>query len=111
MRLAKFGFWYGILLTVFSSAAFAEGDAARGEQIARESCFQCHNVEPNGPPKEQPPSFSAIAAYRTDEQIFGRISFPPLHAAMPTIGYLLTPANIDHLVAYIRSLEARQDSP
>lgn len=111
MRLDKLGICCGILITIVSSAAFADGDAAKGGEIARESCVQCHNVEPDGPFMQQPPSFAAIAVYRSDEQIYGRISYPPLHSVMPVIGFLLTPENIDHLVAYIRSLEARQDSP
>jgi len=107
MRLDRLGFCCGILMTIWISAAFAEGDAAMGEEIARESCVRCHNVEPGGAFKEHPPSFAAIAVYRSDEQIYGRIVFPPLHAAMPQIGYLLTPDNVEHLVAYIRSLEAQ----
>ena len=110
MRLAKLGFCYGILMTIFSSAAFAEGDVAKGAEIAREQCVRCHNVEPDGPFKEHPPSFAAIAVYRSDEQIYGRIVFPPLHAAMPQLGYMLTPDNVEHLVAYIRSLEAHQEA-
>ena len=111
MHLNKLGICCGILIASVSSAAFADGDAAKGGEIARESCVQCHNVEPGGPFQEQPPSFASIAVYRTDDQIYGRISYPPLHSVMPVIGYLLTPENIDNLVAYIRSLEARQDSP
>ncbi len=109
MRLAKFGICFGILMTILNTAAFAEGDVAAGAEIALELCVRCHDVEPNGPFKEHPPSFTAIAVYRSDEQIYSRIMFPPLHAAMPMIGYMLTPDNVMHLVAYIRSLEARQE--
>lgn len=107
MGSAKLGFCCGVMLAVCVPAAFAAGDAAKGADLARDVCARCHNVEPNGPFKDQPPSFAAMAVYRTDEQIFGRIVFPPLHAGMPEIGYRLTPENVDHLVAYIRSLEAR----
>ena len=54
-----------------------------------------------------PPSFAAIAVYRTNEQIFARITFPPPHAGRPEVGDRLTPFNVAHLVAYTRSLEAR----
>ncbi len=107
MPLARPGFCFGIWMTIFASAALAEGDGATGAKLARESCVRCHNVEPNGPFKEHPPSFAAIAVFRSDEQIYGRIMFPPLHAGMPQLGYMLTPDNVKHLVAYIRSLEAR----
>lgn len=107
MSLGKFGGWFSLFASMSISAALAEGDVATGEEIARESCVRCHNVETGGPFKENPPSFAAIAVYRSDDQIYGRIMFPPLHAAMPQLGYMLTPDNVDHLVAYIRSLEAQ----
>ena len=107
MSLAKFVACYGVLTAMSASTALAEGDVATGEEIAREACVRCHNVEADGPFKEHPPSFAAIAVYRSDEQIYGRIMFPPLHSSMPEIGYMLTPDNVEHLVAYIRSLESR----
>lgn len=107
MHLTKFGACCGMLMTLSISTAFAEGDVATGEEIARESCVRCHNVEADGPFKEHPPSFAAIAVYRSEEQIFGRIMFPPLHSSMPQLGYMLSPDNVEHLVAYIRSLEPR----
>lgn len=107
MDLTKFGACCGILMTLSISTAVAEGDVATGEEIARESCVRCHNVDADGPFKEHPPSFAAIAVYRSEEQIFGRIMFPPLHSSMPQLGYMLSPDNVEHLVAYIRSLEPR----
>jgi len=92
---------------LFITHAYAEGDPAIGKQLAHETCIRCHNVEPGGTFKQQPPSFAAIAVYRSEEQIYGRIVFPPLHAGMPQLGYLLTPDNVKHLVAYIQSLEAK----
>lgn len=106
MRIARFGYCCGILATVMTSAAVAEGDVDLGAEIARESCVRCHDVESNGAFKEYPPSFAAIAVYRSDDQIYGRIMFPPVHVGMPEIGYMLSPINVEHLVAYIRSLEA-----
>ena len=107
MSLPKFVACYGVLMAMSVSTTLAEGDVAVGEEIARESCVRCHNVEADGPFKEHPPSFAAIAVYRSEEQIYGRIMFPPLHSSMPEIGYMLTPDNVEHLVAYIRSLESR----
>ena len=107
MGLTKVASCCGVLTMLSISTALAEGDVAVGEEIARESCVRCHNVEPGGPFKEHPPTFAAIAVYRSDEQIYGRIMFPPLHSSMPEIGYMLSPDNVEHLVAYIRSLESR----
>ncbi len=108
MLSAKIAFLCGLAMTACASGAFAEGDAAKGGALAREICVRCHSVEPGGAFKMHPPSFAAIAVYRSDEQTFGRIMFPPLHAGMPQIGYRLTPDNVEHLVAYIRSLEAQE---
>ncbi|MDH3659881.1 MAG: cytochrome c [Alphaproteobacteria bacterium] len=107
MSLAKFVACYGVLVAMSVSTTLAEGDVATGEEIARESCIRCHNVEADGPFKEHPPSFAAIAVYRSEEQIYGRIMFPPLHSSMPQLGYMLSPDNVEHLVAYIQSLETR----
>ena len=96
----------GLAVMAGAAGAAAEADVAEGAALAREICVRCHNVEPGGPFKLHPPSFAAIAVYRSDEQVFGRIMFPPLHSGMPQVGYRLTPDNVAHLVAYIRSLEA-----
>ena len=87
--------------------ASAEPDPANGATLAQEYCSRCHNVEVNGPFKLHPPSFASIAAYRSPEQIYGRIAFPPLHASMPQVGYMLDPGNIEDMVAYIVSLEPK----
>ena len=81
------------------------GDAAKGEELAREACTGCHNVDAGGVFKQDPPSFAAIAVYRSKEQIFGRILYAPLHTGMSNLGYRLTPDNVRHLIAYIVSLE------
>ena len=94
-----------ILLCPYISLAHAESDPEMGKSFAQDLCARCHNIKPDGPFKQHPPSFAAIAVYRSDDQIFGKIIFPQLHIAMPQIGYMLTPENIDHVVAYIRSLE------
>ena len=107
MRLTLPAICCAISTAIAGAPAAAEGDPAKGGKIARELCVRCHNVETGGPFKLMPPSFAAIAVYRTDEQIFARIMFPPLHAGMPEIGDQLTPFNVAHLVAYIRSLEGR----
>ena len=89
----------------FVSNAYAQGDAAEGESIANKICTRCHNVKASGPFKQYPPSFAAIAVFRSADQIYERIVLPPLHSSMPQIGTMLMPENIDHLVAYITSLE------
>ena len=91
----------------FAQYASAEPDIANGAKLAQESCSRCHNVEVDGPFKLHPPSFASIAVYRTPDQIYGRIAFPPFHASMPQVGYMLDPTNIEDMVAYIVSLDSK----
>lgn len=88
-------------------SARAESDPVTGRELASEHCTRCHDVSAEGRFKRHPPSFAAIAVYRSPDQIYGRIAFPPLHSSMPSVGYMLTPENIEDLVAYIVSLERR----
>ncbi len=94
-----------LLLTCLSGAAFAQdGNATMGKQIAEEYCSACHIIERDGPFKLEPPSFAAIAVYRTREQIRARI-VRPIHAEMPRYTDYMIGGNIDDMVAYITSLE------
>ena len=92
------------LLALAAPAAAAQ-DAARGADLAGQSCTGCHHVAPGGPYKMYPPSFAAIATYRARDQIIARIWMPPLHSNMPTGVYDLTADDVDDLVAYITSLD------
>ena len=88
-----------------TGAADAEGDVAKGRELAEQWCTRCHDIEPGGPFKLYPPSFASIAVYRSPDQIWGRILFPPLHSNMEGVSYFMEPKNVDDLVAYIVSLE------
>lgn len=87
------------------SPAGAAGDVAAGKALALEHCARCHDVGPDGAFKTYPPSFASIAVFRSEEQIRARITFPPLHVAMPDFGYAITHDEIVNLTAYIMSLE------
>ncbi|MFA8386828.1 MAG: cytochrome c [Pelagibaca sp.] len=94
-----------IALTGLASMAMAqEGNITMGRQIAEEYCVACHNVDPGGAFKQEPPSFAAIAIYRSPQQIRERI-VTPIHAAMPRYTEYMIGGNIDDMVAYIASLE------
>ena len=94
-----------IALTDLSGTALAqEGNITMGRLIAEEYCVSCHNVDPGGAFKQDPPSFAAIAIYRSTEQIRARI-VQPIHAAMPRYTEYMIGGNIDDMVAYIASLE------
>jgi mono/diheme cytochrome c family protein len=92
--------------SLLGSPALAAGDAVEGEKLAKEHCARCHNVAAGGAFKQYPPSFTAIAAYRSEDQIHARIVFPTLHSAMPEVAfYFLGAKGVDDLIAYIMSLE------
>jgi mono/diheme cytochrome c family protein len=107
MRIARFLGIVGLVLPAIMSSAHAEGDAAAGRALAEEWCVRCHNIEPGGPFKLYPPSFASISAYRPADGIRAWITYPPMHGGMPQVGFMLTPENIDDLVAYIVSLETK----
>lgn len=85
-------------------ASAQEGNATMGRQIAEEYCVSCHMVDPGGPFKQDPPSFAAIAIYRSPDQIRARI-VQPIHADVPRYSEYMIGGNIDDMVAYIASLE------
>lgn len=91
-----------VLAAVPAAAAQEAGDPIEGRAVAQEWCSQCHDVEPGGAFKQEPPSFAAIAVYRTNEYIGANILYP--HEGMPEIAKVFG-LNVDDLVAYIRSLE------
>ncbi|MGI9425096.1 MAG: c-type cytochrome [Hyphomicrobiaceae bacterium] len=93
--------------TAAATQALADGSPAAGAKLAQKWCAKCHNVAPDGPFKLQPPSFAAVAVYRSKDQIYGRIAYPNIHTGMPQLSFILTPDGIEDLVAYITSLEKR----
>ncbi|MDH3661164.1 MAG: c-type cytochrome [Alphaproteobacteria bacterium] len=92
----------GMMSLSISSVALADGDAVTGKEAAREWCARCHDVEPGGQLKQDPPAFTAIANFRSPEYIHANITFP--HQRMPDVAQVLG-LNVDDLVAYIVSLE------
>ncbi|NNE48438.1 MAG: cytochrome c [Rhodothermales bacterium] len=94
-----------IFCALLGSGAIAEiGDIEMGRTIADEYCSRCHNIEPNGPFKQDPPSFAAIAKYRSAQQVKRRI-IRPIHEEMPRYLEYMIGGNIDDMVAYIMSLD------
>ena len=80
-------------------------DPAAGRALAEKWCVKCHNIEKGGPFKLRPPSFASIAVYRAEHDIHGKIISP--HIGMPEILWVLRPEEIEDIVAYITSLDAK----
>jgi mono/diheme cytochrome c family protein len=85
-----------------ATPASAQGDPASGQDLAADWCSRCHDIGREGQMKQDPPSFAAIAAYRSPDQIRAKILDP--HVAMPEVAEVLG-LNVDDLIAYIVSLE------
>jgi mono/diheme cytochrome c family protein len=97
-----------LALSLLAAPALAqpqEGDATRGQAIAQEQCARCHDVSKGGAFKKMPPSFQAIAIYRTKPDIWSRIIAPSPHAAMPDMTWTLTAEEVQDVLAYIVSLD------
>lgn len=95
----------GLALTLSQPADAA--DAVAGRKLAEQWCARCHNIETGAPFKLNPPSFAAIAAYRTSDVIREKIVAPAMHSGMPDTMWTLQREDIDDLMAYIASLEAK----
>ena len=90
-----------VLITLAARPAHA--DAAKGAQIARQWCANCHVIggNPTGPVPQGPPSFQVVArSGMTADQLRAFLSHP--HGAMPNLS--LTRAEIDDLISYIETL-------
>ena len=91
------------LVLATSSTHHAYADVARGGQLARQWCSNCHVIGNNsdGQVPQGPPGFPAIArSGMTADQLRTFLSHP--HGAMPDLA--LTRAEIDDLIGYIQSL-------
>jgi mono/diheme cytochrome c family protein len=94
------------LVVTISQSAYA-ADAAAGRQLAEQWCAKCHSIEKGAPFKLNPPSFASIAAYRTSDVIWGKVIAPSMHSGMPDTTWVLQREDIENIVAYIASLEAK----
>lgn len=94
-----------ILALALAGPALAQTSVETGARIAQEYCIRCHDVGPDGAMKQNPPSFAAIARFRSKEQIRARIWFPAIHSGMPNYGIYLDQRSVHALTDYILSLE------
>jgi mono/diheme cytochrome c family protein len=98
---------FGLLLAAPANAQ-ARGDVRRGQQVARDICASCHAVERaiTTSPHPRAPSFQSIASTpgMTELGLYAALRTP--HGGMP----LVVPdmAELDHITAYIRSLQTEE---
>ena len=92
-----------LLVLAAQSAHPVLAEVAKGAQIARQWCANCHVVGPNptGAVPQGPPTFQTVArSGMAPDQLRAFLSHP--HGAMPDLA--LTRAEIDDLIGYIQSL-------
>jgi mono/diheme cytochrome c family protein len=93
------------LSLVATSAMAQQPDTATGKRIAEQDCASCHAIQrgESKSPVERAPSFDAIAALPSTNELALRVFLRTSHADMPNI--MLKPDEIDPLIAYIVSLK------
>ncbi len=92
-------------------AAMAQlgGDAANGRDIFQATCVVCHGRNGEGtdiaPPLAEAPILSDLDA------LYETISQGRLDVGMPNWGQVLSPAEINDVIAYLRTLKAGEGAP
>jgi mono/diheme cytochrome c family protein len=88
-----------------TSALAQQPDTATGKRIAEQDCASCHAIAGGGAKSPVPnaPTFEAIAALPSTNELSLRVFLRTSHAGMPNI--MLKPDEIDPLIAYIVSLK------
>jgi len=92
-----------ILSAGIGAASPSAADGARGGQLARQWCANCHVI--GTPPaatatiQQGPPSFPTVAGHLTGDQLRAFLTHP--HPPMPDLS--LTRSEIDDLIAYIET--------
>jgi mono/diheme cytochrome c family protein len=107
MTTKPFIFLVSLVGAIAISSVAPAADAAAGRKVAEQNCAKCHNIEKGAPFKLIPPSFASIAVYRQPNYIWAKIVAPDFHGRMPEVMWILQPEDVENLVAYITSLEAK----
>jgi mono/diheme cytochrome c family protein len=85
-----------------AAAAQAAGDAARGQGLVEAECLSCHG-DPSRAPRA--PDFREVAGLPSTTELSLGVFMRTSHPSMPNI--ILSPADLDDVIAYILSLKAR----
>lgn len=94
-----------ILLTCVggqASAQAAHGDVAEGGELVAERCSTCHSLHHATKASQQAPSLTSVARMHSTTSLSLHAFLLTPHPNMPN--YILTPKEVDDVVAYILSL-------
>jgi mono/diheme cytochrome c family protein len=92
-----------LLATLWATAASAMVDANAGHRLAQQWCSSCHQVDADGALRDFVPSFVSLAN-RPDRSL-GWVRLWLMDPHPPMVGLNLSRAQIDDIVAYLRSLQ------
>ena len=89
------------LLFAATSIASAQepGDAESGRRLVERSCSECHGASPG---RTSAPTFAAISAMPSTTALSIGVFLRTSHPTMPNV--MLSPADLDNVIAYILSL-------
>jgi mono/diheme cytochrome c family protein len=90
-------------VVLWSSSAWAAADVEAGHALARQWCSSCHQVDATGPIRDFVPSFVALANRPDRDLAWVRTWLTDPHP--PMVGINLSRAQIDEVIAYLRSLQ------
>lgn len=98
-----------LFVTAMAAPALAQdamGDAGEGRALAERVCAVCHAVAPGerDSPMDGLASFQAVSERKEFSEVGLRVFLRSSHQDMPNL--VLSPEEIDDLVAYIHSLRA-----
>jgi ubiquinone/menaquinone biosynthesis C-methylase UbiE/mono/diheme cytochrome c family protein len=106
MNMAGIGLVYLFTVAAQSLPAGVAGDPATGKALFEGSgaCLTCHSIENRG--RKPGPDLSWIGMLRTPESLRRSLIDPAKHSLMPSYASKFSAAEIDHLVAYLRTLRS-----
>ncbi|HEV7371354.1 cytochrome c [Arenibaculum sp.] len=106
LRAAAAALGFALTMSAGPRAALAQeaaGEPEAGRRIAETWCVHCHAIDPQAAVTDMAPAFEMLAQERTASQLAAFLTDP--HGGMPPLE--LSRREIEDLVAYIRSLDAR----
>jgi len=85
------------------SASYTPANAHAGEQVFLQRCFQCHSVNP-GEVRIGPTLFHVMKGPKAVSAAQIRIQLRDGKGKMPPFKDILTPDDVNHIIAYLHSL-------
>jgi mono/diheme cytochrome c family protein len=86
-----------------SASAYTPANAHAGEQVFLQKCFQCHSIN-QGEVRIGPSLFHVMKGPKAVSAAQIRIQLRDGKGKMPPFKDILTPADVDHVIAYLHTL-------